>query len=86
MRISIGFSITPFSNSQWTTIKEGVVKVTKGSSIDWELYRDGTLIGCRFVCQIRDHGDHNKLALELSLFSYNIEATWYSHRHYGEEK
>lgn len=83
MRISFNFNISPF-NRDFDPGKYGVISVTEGSSIEWQLMRSGTLIHAAFSLAWHDVGDHNLIRFSVGLFTYEFELTWYSHKHYGE--
>jgi len=82
--ISFSFNLrNPFSD-RWDNIYNRSAVIGKHKAVEFEVYRDTTIIGLSFRWTIRQ--DHAGMNLELGLFGYTVSAQYYDTRHWNDEK
>ncbi len=80
--INVSFGLrNPFS-SRWDNIYNRS-KVLGKKAVEFEVYRDTTIVSFAFRWNIRQ--DHAGMNLELGLFGYTVSAQYYDTRHWNEE-
>jgi hypothetical protein len=80
IHFSIGL-LNPFSN-RWDNIYNRSA-VHGNKAVEFEVYRDTTIISFAFRWNIRQ--DHAGMNLELGLFGYTVSVHYYDTRHWNEE-
>lgn len=80
--INVSFGLrNPFSD-RWDNIYNRS-KVLGKKAVEFEVYRDTTIVSFAFRWNIRQ--DHAGMNLELGLFGYTVSAQYYDTRHWNEE-
>ncbi len=80
--INVSFGLrNPFSD-RWDNIHNRS-KVLGKKAVEFEVYRDTTIVSFAFRWNIRQ--DHAGMNLELGLFGYTVSAQYYDTRHWNEE-
>ncbi len=81
--ISFSFGLNnPFS-SRWDNIYNRSAVLGK-KAVEFEIYRDTTILGCSFRWTTRQ--DHAGVNLELGLLGYTVSFQYYDTRHWDNEK
>jgi hypothetical protein len=81
IHISLGLR-NPFSD-RWDNIYNRSAVIGTHTAVEFEVYRDTTIVSFAFRWTIRQ--DHAGMNLELGLFGYTVSVQNYDTRHWNEE-
>jgi hypothetical protein len=83
--INFSFGLrNPFSN-RWDNIyNRGTTFSKYHKAVEFEVYRDTTIVSLSFRWNIRQ--DHAGMSLDLGLFGYTVSAQYYDTRHWNDEE
>ena len=81
IHLSFGLS-NPFSKRRFDLVYDKAVSLSKNKHIEFNVYRDRCIVSgsIRFTTR----ADHAGLALDFSLFPWNVEFVFYDSRHWVE--
>lgn len=81
--INFSFGLNnPFS-SRWDNIYNRSAVLGK-KAVEFEVYRDTTIVSCSFRWTVRQ--DHAGVNLELGLFGYTVSVQFYDTRHWNDDE
>jgi hypothetical protein len=81
INFSFGLS-NPFS-SRWNNIYSRSTTIGKHKAVEFEVYRDTTIISLMFRLSARQ--SHGGVMLDIGLFGYTVSTQYYDTRHWNEE-